>query len=186
MRAMKTSLLTLLTMIWMATLVPTDVARPGDTTKDGAARETPPLGDYATSLRRVGDALFDEKFGVTTVFVNELAGSVAGFSQERYPDGSLIVMEFAEPQRDGEGELMRDARGQPLKAKVQYLAVMRRVAGFGDVYGAERAGEWEFSTYRPDGSALMAPEQAVNCASCHRKAGAERDFVYRLRKWSSP
>jgi hypothetical protein len=183
MRAMKTSLLTLLTMIWMATLAPMDVARPGDAANTRAA---PPLADYATRLRRVGDTLFDEKLGVTTVFVNDLAGSVAGFSQERYPDGALIVMEFAEPQRDGEGELMRDARGQPLKGKIDYLAVMRRVAGFGEVYGAERAGEWEFSTYRPDGSVLMAPDRAVSCASCHRRAGADRDFVYRVRKWSSP
>ena len=142
--------------------------------------------DYAKTLRRVGDTLFDQKSGrLTTVFANELAASTQGFAQEHYPNGSLIVMEFAEPQRDGEGELLRDAHGVPLTAGLDYVAVMRRIAGFGSVYGEDRAGEWEFSTYRPDGTPLIAPEQAVGCAGCHRKAGAAKDYVYRLRRWST-
>jgi len=180
---MKTPLLTT-TMIWMAALVPMNVARPEDAGTRAGATGTALPADYATSLRRAGAARFDDKSGVTTVFVNALADSISGFSQERYPNGSVIVMEFAQPQRDGEGELLRDARGEPLKGAIDYVAVMRRIAGFGEVYGAQRAGEWEFSTYRPDGSPLIAPEKAAQCASCHRKAGAERDFVYRLRSWS--
>jgi hypothetical protein len=141
--------------------------------------------DYATNMRRVGDTVYDEKFGLTTVFANEQAASVAGFSQERYPNGSVIVMEFAKPQRDGEGELMRDARGQPLKGSIDNIAVMRRGEGFGASYGEERAGEWEFATYRPDGSLLIAPDKAAHCASCHRNAGADKDFVFRTRRWST-
>lgn len=179
---MKTPLLGLLTMIWMSTILLADAARPADAA--GGAPGTGLPSSYATSLRCVSDTLFDEKLGLTTVFVNELADSASGFSNERYPNGSVIVMEFAQPQRDGEGELVRDSRGQPLKGTIDYLAVMRRVAGFGAVYGEQRAGEWEFSTYRPDGSTLIAPDKALQCAACHRKAGAERDFVYRIRKWS--
>jgi hypothetical protein len=185
MRAMKAHTFTFMALCWMSMLVPADTARPGEKVHDAAQAGALPA-NYSTSLRRVGDTLFDEKVGVTTVFVNELAGSVKGFSQERYPEGSLIVMEFAQPQRDGEGELLRDARGQPLKGAVDYLAVMRRVAGYGAEYGEARAGEWQFSTYRPDGSPLIAPEAAVQCAACHKKAGAERDFVYRIRAWSAP
>ena len=141
--------------------------------------------DYAQNLRRVSDAVYDEKFGLTTVFANDLALSVAGFSQERYPNGSVIVMEFAQPQRDGEGELLRDARGVPLKGRIDRVAVMRRGAGFGASYGEERAGEWEFATYRPDGSTLTAPDKSAHCASCHNKAGADKDFVFRTRSWSA-
>jgi hypothetical protein len=183
MRAMKTpTFFALMTLGWFAPFMAVVVAHSADT-KPGAGTFALPA-DYATSLRRVSDTLFDEKTGLTTVFVNELAGSVRGFSQERYPAGSVIAMEFAQPQRDGEGELLRDPGGQPLKGKIDYVAVMRRVAGFGAIYGDERAGEWEFSTYRPDGSALIAPDKAVHCASCHRKAGPDRDFVYRIRRWS--
>jgi hypothetical protein len=168
----------------MTALTPLQITRSGTAPPDVEAITKLPSG-LAAGLRRVSDSSFDEKTGVTTVFANELAASVRGFSQERYPDGAVIVMEFAQPLRDGEGELLRDARGQPLRGSVDYLAVMRRVAGFGDVYGADRAGEWEFSTYRPDGGALIAPAAAAQCASCHRKAGAERDFVYRIRRWSA-
>lgn len=185
MRAMKTpTFFALMTLGWISMFVAALVARAADATAgDGAPAATLPA-DYATSLRRVGDTLYDDKLGLTTVFVNDLAASVKGFSQERYPIGSVIAMEFAQPQRDGEGELLRDPAGQPLKGKIDNVAVMRRVAGFGAVYGDERAGEWEFSTWRPDGSVLIAPDRAVHCASCHRKAGADKDFVYRTRRWT--
>jgi hypothetical protein len=141
--------------------------------------------DYATRMRRVGDVLYNENSGVTTIFANELAASTAGFSQEGYPNGSMILMEFAQPQRDGEGELLRDARGVPIKGPIESIAVMRRGVGFGAPYGAERAGDWEFASYRADGSTLIAPDNAAHCASCHRKAGADRDFVYRKRSWNT-
>ena len=174
-----TTILTMITLGWLTSFVPAGRALSGDT-EAGAGLPK----DYATNLRRVGDTLFDQKSGLTTVFINGLAATVRGFSQERFPNGSIIVMEFAEPQRDGEGELMRDRNGQPLKGRIDYIAVMRRVAGFGEIYGEDRAGEWEFSTWRPDGSTLIAPDKAAQCASCHRKAGADRDFVYRIRPWS--
>jgi hypothetical protein len=90
-------------------------------------------------------------------------------------------MEFAHGTRDGEGQLLHDPKGVPLKAEVSRIDVMRRERGYGEAYGESRAGEWEFASYRPDGSPLLAPADAVACAACHLKAGAERDFVYRIR-----
>jgi ketosteroid isomerase-like protein len=141
--------------------------------------------DYARNLRKVSDAVFNEKFGVSTVFTNELAASSPGFSQARYPNGSVIMMEFANPQRDGEGELLRDARGTPLKGEIVRIDVMRRGDGFGAAYGESRAGEWEFASYRPDGSTLTAPDKTAHCAACHRNAGADKDFVFRTRPWTT-
>lgn len=140
--------------------------------------------DYARNLRKVSDAVFNEKFGVSTVFTNELAASSPGFSQARYPNGSVIMMEFAKPQVDGEGELLRDARGTPLKGEIVRIDVMRRGDGFGEAYGENRAGEWEFASYRPDGSTLMSPDKTAHCAGCHRNAGADKDFVFRTRPWT--
>jgi ketosteroid isomerase-like protein len=140
--------------------------------------------DYTRKLRRVSDAVFNEKFGVSTVFANELAASAPGFSQGRYPNDSVIMMEFANPQRDGEGELLRDARGTPLKGEIVRIDVMRRGSGFGEAYGESRAGEWEFASYRPDGSTLTAPDKTAHCAACHRNAGADKDFVFRTRPWT--
>jgi ketosteroid isomerase-like protein len=141
--------------------------------------------DYATAMRLVRDTAFDENTGLTTVFANDLAASAAGFSQQHYPDGAVILMEFAEPARDGEGELLRDARGGPLKGPIGHIDVMRRGPRFGAAYGAERAGEWEFASYHADGSVRVASDSAAHCAACHRNAGADKDFVFRTRPWQS-
>jgi ketosteroid isomerase-like protein len=127
--------------------------------------------DYATAMRRVRGTAFDENSGLTTVFANDAAASTVGFSQQRYPEGAVIIMEFAEPQRDGEGELLRDAQGALLKGAILHVDVMRRAA------------EWEYASYGPDGSVLDAPDKAGHCAACHRSAGASRDFVFRRRQW---
>jgi hypothetical protein len=141
--------------------------------------------DYVKTLRQVSDTVFVEHSGVTTVFANEAAASAPGFSQARYPNGSVILMEFANPQRDGEGELLRDRHGTPLKGEIVRIDVMRRGSGFGESYGENRAGDWEFASYRPDGSTLLAPDKTAHCAGCHRNAGADKDFVFRTRPWNS-
>jgi hypothetical protein len=141
--------------------------------------------DYATAMRRVSDTVYNERSGLTTVFANDLAASTAGSSQQHYPQGAVILMEFAQPVRNGQGELLRDARGVPLKGPIDHIDVMRRGPGLGAAYGAERAGEWEFASYRPDGSVRVASDKAAHCAACHRKAGADKDFVFRTRPWLS-
>jgi len=142
--------------------------------------------NYTHTLRQAGDTVFDERSGITTVYANELATSSPGFSQARYPNGSVIVMEFAEPLHDGEGELLRDAQGAPLKGRIQHVDVMRRGAGFGAAYGENRAGEWEFASYASDGRTLQSPDSTAHCAGCHRNAGVDKDFVFRSRPWDTP
>jgi len=66
-------------------------------------------------------------------------------------------------------------------AQVTGLHVMRREKGFGEAYGKNRAGEWEYVEYRPDGSYQTPPQKSGSCAECHVKAGQQRDFVYRGR-----
>ena len=141
--------------------------------------------DYATQLQVMGGTLTDPSSELTTVFVNELAASAKDSEGGRFPDGAVIVMEFARPQKDGEDQLLRDAHGQPLKGEIAHVDVMRRGAGFGAIYGASRAGEWEFASYRFDGSTLIPPSRAQHCAACHQKAGADKDFVFRRRSWSA-
>jgi uncharacterized protein (TIGR02246 family) len=152
-----------------------------------SARQVDRVGfprDYALQFHGLGGTLNDESQGLTTVYANELAASATGAEQANYPYGSVILMEFAEPQRDGEQQLLRDARGQPLKGAVAHIDVMRRAAGYGTTYGKDRAGEWEFASYRADGSTLISSDHAAHCAACHLKAGAAKDFVFRLRSWS--
>ncbi|HEV7606911.1 MAG TPA: SgcJ/EcaC family oxidoreductase [Steroidobacteraceae bacterium] len=137
--------------------------------------------DYRTVLKLLSVAEKQNEPSITTAYGNDLAASITSSSQLPYPNGTVIAMEFAHGVRDGEGQLMHDAKGSPLKAEVARVDVMRRESGYGMGYGESRAGEWEFASYRPDGTTLLAPENSASCAACHLKAGAERDFVYRVR-----
>jgi hypothetical protein len=175
MRAMKTT--TFITLTMMLCLLA--FGQPAATDRVGFP------ADYHHRLRQVSDTVFLERSGLTTVYANELAASSPGFSQARYPNGSVIMMEFAKPQIDGEGELLRDAKGVPLKGEIEHIDVMRRGAGFGDAYGESRAGEWEFASYAPDGRTLQSPDKTAHCAGCHRNAGADKDFVFRTRPWTT-
>jgi len=139
--------------------------------------------NYTTRFRKLGATLHDPNHGLTTVYANDVAASALDSSH--YPNGSVILMEFAEPQKDGEDQLLRDARGELIPGPIAHIDVMRREAGYGASYGASRAGEWEFASYRSDGSTRTSAEQGASCAGCHLRAGAEKDFVFRTRSWSA-
>lgn len=116
-----------------------------------------------------------------TIYANERAASVKEMGQLPYPEGSVIVMEWAEPLKDSAGVLLVDANGLWRKGKVVRIDVMRRERGYGEAYGGKRVGEWEFASYKTDGSYFQPPAKPAACAACHQEAGAERDFVYRGR-----
>ncbi len=98
-----------------------------------------------------------------------------------YPYGSIIVMETAGALKDAQGKPLLDADGHYRADKVAGLHVMRREKGFGEAYGKNRTGEWEYVEYQPDGSYITPPKRSFACAECHVKAGRPRDFVYRGR-----
>jgi len=109
-----------------------------------------------------------------TVYGNAPAASVTQLSALPYPNGSVLVMETM--------RLKPDANGKPVEDVVLGLHVMRREAGFGTDYGANRAGEWEFVEYRPDGTFITPPAKSASCAACHAKdAGSARDYVFKGR-----
>jgi uncharacterized protein (TIGR02246 family) len=155
-----------------------------------AAASAPPAGpidrvgfptDYRTGLKLLGVAVNEQEPSVMSAYGNDRATSITSTSQLPYPYGTVIAMEFAHGMRDGEGQLLHDPKGVPLTGEVARVDVMRRERGYGEAYGENRAGEWEFASYRPDGTLLVASEKAGACAACHRRAGVERDFVYKLR-----
>ena len=160
----------------------------------GVWADSPGTGKPAPALDRVG---FPEGYSkgfevlrvvnkaaegkVVTVYGNQLAATVTNQSQLPYPYGSVLVMETAKAREDAAGKPLLDHQGSLQKAAVTGLHVMRRGAGFGAAYGQNRAGEWEYVEYKPDGSYLTPPQKSASCAECHLKAGAARDFVYKAR-----
>ena len=134
-------------------------------------------GDYQV-LRTFG-AQQDTR--VLTVYANGKAASMTDLAKLPYPYGSIIVVEYRHVVKDGAGAPERDAQGQLRGGEIFRIDVMRREKGFGEAYRSERTGEWEFASYRPDGTYLTAPERSSTCATCHLKAGTARDFVFRGR-----
>jgi uncharacterized protein (TIGR02246 family) len=151
------------------------------------AASAPRTGDgvfpaqYAATFQILGAPLADKNALVTTTYANSLAASVGNVGQVPYPEGAVIVMEYALSLKDGEGELLRDSTGTLQKGEVVRVDVMRKGRGLGAAYGDQRAGDWEFSSFRRDGSAFMASANGASCAACHRNAGADKDFVFRSR-----
>jgi hypothetical protein len=116
-----------------------------------------------------------------TVYGNIKAASVHDVATLPYPNGSVIVMEWATPRKAADGTLATGANGLWEKGEVVRIDVMRREAGYGAGYGDKRAGEWEFASYKPDGSPFEPKIDAAACAACHAKPGVARDFVFRGR-----
>lgn len=136
--------------------------------------------DYRTQLQMVAPPVFNPKLGlVQTAYGNEPATHALAAARLPYPHGSVFVMEFARVVRDGDGNPARDADGRVQRGPVIRVDVMRRGAGWGEAYGRNRAGEWEFVSYKEDGSFFTPPAATASCAACHRnQAGEAKDFVF--------
>jgi chitinase len=137
--------------------------------------------DYAKKFDVLRTVERTEKQQVVTIFGNERAASVRDASALPYPYGSIIVMETTGALKDAQGKPRLDENGHLRKGEVVGLHVMRREKGFGEAYGKNRTGEWEYVEYRADRTYITPPQKSFACAACHVKAGSDRDFVYRGR-----
>ena len=84
-----------------------------------------------------------------TIYGNTAAASVHDVTRLPYPNGAVIVMEWATPLKAADGTPLAAAGGLWKKGAVVRIDVMRREAGYGAAYGAKRAGEWEFAYILP-------------------------------------
>ncbi|WP_157994453.1 cytochrome P460 family protein [Peristeroidobacter agariperforans] len=137
--------------------------------------------DYRTRFKVLGVIVKEQALRVSTVYGNELAATVTSRDKLPYPEGSIILVEFTDALRDANNQPVRDANGTLQRGAVDHIDVMKRGKDFGEAYGANRTGEWEYAGYRLDGSYTTPPEKSGQCAACHRTAGPENDFVFRMK-----
>ena len=118
---------------------------------------------------------------VRTIFANEAAFGVKDGEQSNYPYGSVLVMQTWACLRDATGACVLDETGRFQKDPnaTPTLFVMRKERGFGEAYGPNRTGEWEYVAYRSDGTHQTPPERSFSCAVCHTEASKNNDFTYR-------
>jgi hypothetical protein len=161
-------------------LVAASAAITGHGQADGPADRVGHPADYRSyAVLRTANITSQSRLG--TIYGNAKAASIHELAKLPYPNGSVIVMEWATPRKAADGTPITGANGLWEKGEVVRLDVMRREAGYGAAYGDKRAGEWEFASYKPDGSPFEPTIDASACAACHVKPGAGRDFVFRGR-----
>ncbi len=127
---------------------------------------------------------FDAR-SISFVCANEIATRVQ--PGQPYPYGSILVFESWRPVVDANDNLVLDAGGHLIRSRLSGIFVMRKEQGFGTGYGDARSGEWEYVSFRPDGTYQSAPENTANCAACHGAgAAAARDHVFRTNVHQLP
>ena len=153
-------------------------------TKDAPAPQTDRVGfpaDYAAKFTVLRTTLDLANAKQVTIYGNTQAASILEPSALPYPNGSVIVMETTSLKKNPDGKAATEVNGKYLKDIVLGLHVMRRETGFGEAYGVNRSGEWEYVEYRIDGSFITPPQKSATCSECHVKAGKEKDYVFKAR-----
>ncbi len=128
---------------------------------------------------------------IRKVYGNDVAASVSPGQVFNFPYGSIILFESYTVKEDSSGEPVLDDKGRFIPNNLTTIFVMRKERGFGEDYKEIRNGEWEYASYRPDGSTATAPSGTGSCALCHltggglalssvsRNVGAQWDYVFR-------
>jgi Cytochrome P460 len=167
-------------LLFVAAMVPAVVIVVGQVhAADPADRVGFPRAYKNFTVLRATNVVQQNRLG--TIYANGPAASLHDLAKLPYPNGSVIVMEWATPLTAADGTPLTGRDGLWQKGEIVRLDVMRREAGYGAVYGGKRAGEWEFASYKADGSPIEPTVEASACAACHSKPGTARDFVFRGR-----
>jgi plastocyanin len=136
--------------------------------------------DYQNRLRVLYVYDRPDNRSVRTIYANDPVFTVTTGTQHEYPYGSILVMETWRALQNTQGPIL-DANGRFQKdlAASPTLFVMRKEKGFGEAYGPNRNGEWEYVAYRLDGSHQTPPQGSFACAQCHLQATQSKDWVFR-------
>src|SRR6266581_400794 len=128
---------------------------------------------------------------IRAVYANSIAASVTPGQVFNFPYGSIILFESYTVQENSAGEPVLDPNGRFIPANLTTIFVMRKEQGFGTDYKELRNGEWEYGSYRPDGTTATAPSGTGRCGLCHftggslslsaasRNVGVRWDYVFR-------
>ena len=107
---------------------------------------------------------------IIRLFANDVAMQGPG-EDGQLSNGSVLVAEIYKARTDAEGNVLTSALGRRVKGKFALIAVMQKEEGWGEEYPEGlRNGNWDFATYKPDGSA--ADKDLNACRACHAPLSA--------------
>lgn len=103
--------------------------------------------------------------------------ALSGISSGKFTSGSVMVFEIYKAKKDASGSVVTDASGMRIPDKHALNAVMEKRDGWGaGIPEAIRNGDWDYSTYKPDGA--FAKKDFNSCFGCHLPLGEGKDFVF--------
>jgi hypothetical protein len=118
----------------------------------------------------------------TAIIYANLAGATVHPGEPGpYPYGSILINEAWSTVKDEAGQVLLDENGHYKLDRLEKVHVMRKERGFGEMYGNNRSGEWEYVSFAPDGKTYLTPpgKSGTDCARCHRQfATVNRDWVF--------
>lgn len=165
------------------TVQPTPAVAPAPTISALAApgADQDRVGLPADYARRFGTFyVFDRSDNRQVRHVYGNTEALAARPGQRFPYGSVLVMETWRTKVGPDNQPEPDAGGRYQKEELTGVFVMRKERGFGEKYGADRTGEWEYVAYRPDGQFQTVPARSQACAQCHLVASdGRKDWVIR-------
>lgn len=118
------------------------------------------------------------------MYVNRAAHDAAK-AGEASPYGTILVMEDHKPKLEGD-QLVYGADGRLIPTEeILAIGVMQKEPGWGAEYPLEkRNGEWEYASFRPDGSRNTDVKSFEPCFICHlSRADNDRDFTFTFAKY---
>ncbi len=105
------------------------------------------------------------------------SAALTGIATGEFPSGSVMLFEIYKAEIDADGNVLTGADGMRQPAGHALTAVMEKRDGWGaDIPEAIRNGDWDYSTYKPDGT--FAKKDFAACFACHLPLGEEVDFVF--------
>ena len=111
------------------------------------------------------------------MYANTVALETAGASETG--DGSIVIMEIYKANTDADGNPVTTESGLYEKGAFAAVAVMEKRSDWGDAIPEnDRAGDWGFALYTPDG---QPKENDLDCATCHQPLG-ETNFMFSYSK----
>lgn len=114
---------------------------------------------------------------IVDLYANKVAQETAGPTESA--DGSILIMEIYKAKMDADGNAITREDGLYEKGKVAAVAVMEKRSDWGDAIPAEdRAGDWGFALYTPDG---QPKENDLDCKTCHRPF-EQTNYMYSYSK----
>lgn len=120
----------------------------------------------------------DNKKQIGKLYANETAVSSYAEGQAA-SSGSIVIMEIYKPKLDAEGKFIMGRDGVFKTDTLAAVAVMEKKDTWDSAYPQdERAGNWGFALYNPDGT---PHSNELNCAQCHSPLKDE-DYLFTYQK----